>query len=245
MNSVPPSSPAPSAARIGLFTAVAILVTNMIGTGVFTSLGFQLAGIESPSAILLLWLLGGVTALCGAAVYGELGVVFPRSGGEYNYLSRTYHPLPGFLAGWLSATVGFAAPVALSAKAFGAYLGKVFPQIHPTAAACACILAVAAIHAAGVREGSLFQNLVTAVELLVIVLLIGFGLGTASPQPLVLSANGHRLEPRVETGRVFVDGKGVGDIGEMEEDMIRPCVCGIVNQERAPRIFRRLAATSG
>ncbi len=194
MNSVPPSSPAPSAARIGLFTAVAILVTNMIGTGVFTSLGFQLAGIESPSAILLLWLLGGVTALCGAAVYGELGVVFPRSGGEYNYLSRTYHPLPGFLAGWLSATVGFAAPVALSAKAFGAYLGKVFPQIHPTAAACACILAVAAIHAAGVREGSLFQNLVTAVEIGLVLFLILAGLSLASPQPLAWSLGRRTLQ---------------------------------------------------
>ena len=82
MDPSPSAGPA-SPARIGLFTAVAILVTNMIGTGVFTSLGFQLAGIESPAAILLLWFLGGVTALCGAAVYGELGVVFPRSGGEY------------------------------------------------------------------------------------------------------------------------------------------------------------------
>jgi len=192
-------NPAPSAtraasARIGLFTAVAILVTNMIGTGVFTSLGFQLAGIESPSAILLLWLLGGVTALCGAAVYGELGVVFPRSGGEYNYLSRTYHPLPGFLAGWLSATVGFAAPVALSAKAFGAYLAKVLPQVHPTAVACACILVVAVIHAAGVREGSLFQNLITAIEIGLILFLIIAGFSLASSQPVAWSPGRRTLQ---------------------------------------------------
>jgi APA family basic amino acid/polyamine antiporter len=183
MDPVPGANPA-APARIGLMTAVAILVTNMIGTGVFTSLGFQLAGIESPSAVLLLWLLGGVMALCGAAVYGELGVMFPRSGGEYNYLSRTYHPLPGFLAGWLSATVGFAAPVALSAKAFGAYLAKVLPQVEPAAAACACIVVVAAVHAAGVREGSLFQNLVTAIEIVLILFLILAGFFLASPQPV-------------------------------------------------------------
>ena len=183
MDPVLSASPA-SPARIGLLTAIAILVTNMIGTGVFTSLGFQLAGIGSPAAILLLWFLGGVTALCGAAVYGELGVLFPRSGGEYNYLSRIYHPLPGFLAGWLSATVGFAAPVALSAKAFGAYLAKVLPQVEPGATACACIVVVAAVHAAGVREGSLFQNLVTAIEIGLVLFLILAGFFLAAPQPV-------------------------------------------------------------
>src|SRR5512139_1785249 len=112
---------------MGFPTAAAVIVTNMIGTGVFTSLGFQLAGLTSPAAILLLWALGGVTALAGASVYAELAAVYPRSGGEYNFLGRIYHPLAGFLAGWLSVTVGFAAPIALSAKAFAGYLGRVVP----------------------------------------------------------------------------------------------------------------------
>jgi len=123
-------------------------------------------------------------ALCGAAVYAELGVVFPRSGGEYNFLSKIYHPLAGFLAGWVSATVGFAAPVALSAKALGAYLATVFPGLHSTVTACACILVVTVVHAWGVRVGSLFQILVTSIEIGLILFLILAGFSLASPQPL-------------------------------------------------------------
>ena len=60
----------------------------MVGTGVFTSLGFQLEGIQSGFALLLLWVIGGVVALAGAVSYAELGAAFPRSGGEYNFLSE-------------------------------------------------------------------------------------------------------------------------------------------------------------
>ena len=82
----------------------------MIGTGVFTSLGYQVLGIKSVFAIIVLWATGGLAALCGALVYAELAVRYPGSGGEYNYLSRIYHPALGFLSGWTSATIGFAAP---------------------------------------------------------------------------------------------------------------------------------------
>ena len=101
-----------SSHKISFNTAVAIVVANMIGTGVFTSIGFQVIGIQSTFAIVLLWVIGGVMALCGALVYGEVGAAFPQSGGEYNYLSKLYHPVVGFLSGWVSSTVGFAAPVA-------------------------------------------------------------------------------------------------------------------------------------
>jgi len=170
--------------QIGLTTAIAVIVTNMIGAGVFTSLGFQLAGIQSPFAIFLLWLLGGVIALCGAAVYAELGVRFPRSGGEYNFLSNTIHPMAGFLAGWLSATVGFAAPIALSAKGFGFYLSRALPQIEPSFAACLCVLALCLIHSVSVREGTIFQNAVTACEVILIIFLIIVGLFISSHQPI-------------------------------------------------------------
>ena len=96
-------------------TAIAIVVANMIGTGVFTSLGFQLVDIQSTFVLMMLWLVGGVTALCGALTYAELGSSLPRSGGEYNFLSEIYHPAAGFVSGWISATVGFAAPTALAA----------------------------------------------------------------------------------------------------------------------------------
>ena len=101
-------------------TAIAIVVANMIGTGVFTSLGFQLMDIQSTFVLLMLWLVGGVTALCGALTYAELGSSLPRSGGEYNFLSQIYHPMAGFVSGWISATVGFAAPTALAAMTFDA-----------------------------------------------------------------------------------------------------------------------------
>src|SRR5215216_2495952 len=90
---------------------------SLFGGGVFTSLGFQVKDIPSGFSILLLWTIGGIVALCGVFSYGELGAMFPRSSGESNFLGRAYHPAFGFVAGWVSATVGFAAPVALAAMA--------------------------------------------------------------------------------------------------------------------------------
>ena len=92
--------------------------------------GFQLLGIQSPFVLMMLWFVGGLTALCGALTYAELGANLPRSGGEYNFLSRLYHPCAGFISGWVSATVGFAAPVALAAMTFAAYLSAVFPELN-------------------------------------------------------------------------------------------------------------------
>src|SRR5438876_5573019 len=111
---------------IGFITASAIVIANIIGTGIFTSLGFQLPGIQSGFALLMLWIVGGITALCGAICYGELSAALPRSGGEYHFLSEIYHPAIGFMAGFVSATVGFAAPIALAAMAFGKYFRGVF-----------------------------------------------------------------------------------------------------------------------
>src|ERR1700739_495842 len=116
---------------ISATTATAIVVADMVGVGVFTSLGFQVTDIKSGFALLLLWIVGGIVALCGAAAYSELAGMFPRSSGEYNYLARTYHPALGFLAGWLSATVGFAAPIALAAMAFGEYFKAIVPGAPP------------------------------------------------------------------------------------------------------------------
>ena len=112
-------------------TATAIVIADMIGVGVFTSLGFQVKDITSGFSLLLLWVVGGIAALCGALCYGELGAMFPRSSGEYNFLARSYHPAFGFLAGWVSATVGFAAPIALAAMAFGEYFKAIVPGIPP------------------------------------------------------------------------------------------------------------------
>ena len=96
------------------YTAISVVVANMIGTGVFTSLGFQVMGLSSGFALVMLWLIGGIIALCGAFAYSELAVKLPKSGGEYNFLSEIYHPAMGFLAGWISITIGFAAPTEAS-----------------------------------------------------------------------------------------------------------------------------------
>jgi len=108
-------SASPNPHRISPLTATCIVIANMIGTGIFTSLGFQVGDLPSGFAIIALWIVGGICAMCGALSYAELAAALPRSGGEYHFLREIYHPSLGFLAGWISATVGFSAPVAIAA----------------------------------------------------------------------------------------------------------------------------------
>ena len=140
----------------------------MIGTGVFTSLGFQLLEIQSGFVILVLWFVGGITALCGALCYAELGASLPRSGGEYNFLSETYHPGVGFVAGWVSATIGFAAPTALAAITFGTYLASVAPALSPRWLATALIAILAATHATTRRASGGTQRWFTYLKVVLI-----------------------------------------------------------------------------
>src|SRR4051794_25001727 len=104
-----------SGSSVSVLVAVAIVVADMVGVGVFTSLGFQVKDIPSGFSILLLWTIGGIVALCGVFSYGELGAMFPRSSGEYNFLGRAYHPAFGFVAGWGSGAPRLAAPPGLGA----------------------------------------------------------------------------------------------------------------------------------
>src|SRR2546423_5958500 len=98
---------------IGFVTASSIVIANIIGTGIFTSLGFQLADIQSGFPLLMLWIIGGVTALCGALCYGELSAALPRSGGEYHFLSQIYHPALGFMAGFFFSSLWVGPPIAI------------------------------------------------------------------------------------------------------------------------------------
>jgi basic amino acid/polyamine antiporter, APA family len=169
---------------IGLFTACAIVIANIIGTGIFTSLGFQLAEIHSGFPLLMLWVVGGIAALCGALSYGELSAALPRSGGEYHFLSKIYHPAVGFMAGFVSAIVGFAAPIALTAMAFGKYFQAVFNFGSPVMLSFAVVWLIALVHLSGLKFGSVFQNLSTLVKLLLIAVLIGAGLFVVPKQPI-------------------------------------------------------------
>jgi APA family basic amino acid/polyamine antiporter len=162
--------------KIGFNTAVSIVIANMIGTGVFTSLGFQVLGIESGFALIILWVVGGILALCGALTYGEIGAAFPESGGEYNYLSKLYHPAVGFISGWVSVTVGFAAPIAAAAVALGQYVSKVYPSVNAVVLALSIIAIITLIHSINLKAGSLFQRIFTIVKVVCIVMFVGFGL---------------------------------------------------------------------
>src|SRR5256886_12810467 len=169
---------------VGFHTACGIVIANIIGTGVFTSLGFQVADIQSGFALIMLWIVGGIAALCGALCYGELSAALPRSGGEYHFLSEIYHPAVGFMAGFISATVGFAAPIALAAMAFGKYFQGVFNFGSPLALSFVLVWIVALFHFGNLRLGSAFQNVWTAVKLLLIAALIGVGLLVKEKQPI-------------------------------------------------------------
>ena len=155
------------------FPAVtAVIVANMVGTGVFTSLGFQLLEIRSGFVLLLLWAVGGLIALCGAMTYAELGAAMPRSGGEYNFLTRIYHPAAGFVSGWISATVGFAAPMALAAMTFAAYTASAAGYASPwveKALASALVIALTLVHARDRRTSGATQLVFTLIKVAVIV----------------------------------------------------------------------------
>ncbi len=152
------------------------VVANMIGTGVFTSLGFQVAAVPSAVPALLLWVVGGLVALSGALVYGEMGAAMPRSGGEYALLRRTFHPAIGFAAGCLSATMGFAAPTALAAVAMATYLKPLVPALPVAHAAAAAVLLFTAVHSLRVRFGSGVNNLLTALKIALVAAFCAMGL---------------------------------------------------------------------
>ena len=162
--------------KIGLSTAVSLVIANMIGTGVFTSLGFQVIDLHSGFSVLFLWIIGGIIALCGALTYAEIGAAFPESGGEYNYLSKLYHPALGFLSGWVSVTVGFAAPIAAATVALSNYVIKIYPFFSVTLLSCSVIVVLTVLHAINLKAGDFFQRIFTFIKVLCILVFILFGL---------------------------------------------------------------------
>ena len=186
-----PHSPVSAMAsnKFRFVTVTAVVIANMIGTGVFTSLGFQLIDIRSGFALLMLWAIGGLVALSGALTYAELGAALPRSGGEYNLLRRIYHPAAGFVSGWISTTIGFAGPTALGAMTFAAYLASVFPggldNDMRKLVAAALVVVMALAHATNHRTSGGTQLAFTNLKVLVIVAFCLLALiVTSEPQPV-------------------------------------------------------------
>jgi APA family basic amino acid/polyamine antiporter len=187
--------------RLGLGSATALVVSNMIGTGIFTTTGFLAGDLGQPNLVLGIWIVGALFALAGALSYSELGVNFPTSGGEYVYLTRAYGPVWGFLSGWVSFFAGFSAPVAAAALAFAGYLAFIFPalgkaaalaswqigditlQIGPTQlVASSLVLLLTLLNCVSVALVARVQNLLTLIKVLVIAafVLLGFLVGQGS-----------------------------------------------------------------
>ncbi len=156
----------------------------MVGTGVFTSLGYQLVEIQSIFSLLMLWLIGGLIALCGALSYSELSSSLPRSGGEYHLLSRILHPSIGFSAGIVSSTVGFTAPAVLASIALGSYLNAVFPFFDKNLVAFIVLLFFHIIHIKSIHLGTFFQDSSTALKIGLILIFIFCGLLTDHTQSI-------------------------------------------------------------
>ena len=178
--------------KLGLFPATNIVVANIIGAGIFTTSGLLMADLGSPSLLLILWVVGGIIAICGALSYGELGANMPEAGGEYMFLSRIFHPSLGFLSGWVSFIVGFSAPIAASALGFSEYFIRAFPHLSIWFAentflgingasklfAVTIVLVFTLVHSRGIEFGSRVQNILTLLKVILIVGLIVAGLSS-------------------------------------------------------------------
>jgi APA family basic amino acid/polyamine antiporter len=195
--------------RLGFPSATALVVSNMIGTGIFATTGFMAGDLGSAAWILGAWLAGAIFAIAGALSYSELGINFPNSGGEYVYLTRAYGPTWGFMSGWVSFFAGFSAPIAAAALAFSDYLGYFFPALKQSSttfvigsglfslklgygqlAASLLIAAFTVLNCFGVERVARVQNGLTALKLAVIcgLIILGFGFGSGSWSNLTIPA---------------------------------------------------------
>ena len=173
--------------KIGWKTATAIVISNMIGTGVFTTLGFQVVELQNTITIFLLWFIGGVLALFGAFCYAELGTFFKGNGGDYIYLSKTYHPIFGYLSSWVSLVIGFSSPVSLAALAMAKYM-SVFQGDFGNYFAIAVILLVALALSFSLSISGKFHNFFTFIKVSFVVVLIIIGV-LLSQNPIHTSLN--------------------------------------------------------
>lgn len=176
--------------RLGLVSATALVVSNMIGTGIFTTTGFLAGDLGSPSLLLLGWVVGAIFALLGGVCYSELALNLPFSGGEYLYLSRAYGPTWGFITGWMSLLAGFSAPIAAAALAFAGYVTFFFSNAQPFASenapalrigpqqliACGLVALLSLWNCFGIRPGAHLQNVLTGIKVLLLVTFVTSGL---------------------------------------------------------------------
>jgi APA family basic amino acid/polyamine antiporter len=158
-----------------LRSAIALVIANMIGAGIFTTTGFQAADLRHPLLILALWVVGGLLALLGALCYGELAAMMPEAGGEYVYLRETYGPAFGFMSAFVSLTAGFSAAIASAVESFVVYLGHFAPFLSEDrmilgrigivdVVAVGLVWLLVWIHMRPVRSGTGFNDAITALK---------------------------------------------------------------------------------
>jgi APA family basic amino acid/polyamine antiporter len=174
--------------------AICLIIANVIGSGIYTTPGFLARDLQTPFAVLTIWMIGAVLAFAGALSYGELGAMFPEAGGEYVYLREAFGPMFGFLTGWASFFAGFSAPIGAATIGFAAYLSHFFPGLSPDHVlwtpsigrfrfqiSAAQIVALAALwllslsHITGVRRGGRLQVGLTVAKVAAIAGLIAAG----------------------------------------------------------------------
>ena len=209
--------------HLRLRSAIALVIANMIGAGIFTTTGFQAADLRNPLLIFVLWTVGGILALLGALCYAELGAMMPEAGGEYVYLRETYGPAFGFMSAFVSLTAGFSAAIASATESFVVYLGTFVPLLAENrqiagrvgvvdAAAVAIVWLLVWIHLRPVRSGTGFNDAITAAKVVGIVAILlaatALGNGDASnlvtPSPSFAELEGGDLFAAIGTSLVFV-----------------------------------------
>lgn len=197
------NTPSMALDKINWKTASGIVLANMIGTGVFTSLGYQLLDIQGTWTIILLWVIGGVLGLIGAFSFAELGTHFQRSGGEYVYLSRIFHPIMGYMSAWASLTVGFPAPVALAAIAMTEYLSP-FGLGGAKWLAVTVVICISLLHSFSLRQSKNLQDFSTLIKMAFILGLVTIGIFTLSNVESALD-----FSPRLLSKEIWLPGFSV------------------------------------
>ncbi len=195
--------------RLGALDGAAIVVSNVIGGGIFLVPAFVAASVPNPWAMLAVWLAGGVLAFTGAMAYAELAALRPRAGGEYVYLREAFGPFAAFLTGWTSFVAGFAGAIAASAVGLSSYLGRFLPAAADTTplatlplgvldltlspqavVAIAVIALLSLVHILGLGPGRVVQNLLGGLKVALLVGFVAAGFGFGSGDASHFSAGG-------------------------------------------------------
>ena len=196
-----PSAPSALEPRLGPLDAAAIVVSNVIGGGIFFVPQIVAGIAPHPWALLGVWLLGGLLSFAGAMAYAELAAARPRAGGEYVYLREAFGRLPAFLTGWTSFVAGFSGAIAASAVGLAEYVGRFVPAAgdatplltlplplvplvvsRKALVALAAIAALSFVHVRGLGPGRLVQNTLAGLKVSGLLLFVALGLSARARQ---------------------------------------------------------------